>query len=102
MNYKNTGLEIKIKKILIYFLLLLLQLPEGSYDFVMSRSDLKPEDFPSEILPYTDTLFLISGISQIFFAIPDFGELESRWHIIGICWTLFVARIASPNTKFQV
>ena len=81
--------KIKIKKILIYFSIIA-TIAGGILHFVMIGPILKPENFPSRLLPYTDTLFLISGIMQIFFAIPILENWKIRWHIIGICWTLFI------------
>jgi hypothetical protein len=81
--------KIDIKKILIYFSAIA-TIAGGILHFVMIGPTLKPENFPLQLLPYTDTLFLISGIIQIFLAIPILEIWKIRWHVFGICWTLLL------------
>ena len=49
---------------------------------------MKPYNFPMELLPYTDTLFIIAGIVQIFWALPMIKDWGLRWCYIGIIGTI--------------
>lgn len=84
--------KIGIKKILIY-LSSIATIAGGILHFVMIGPILKPENFPLNLLPYTDALFLISGIMQIFFAIPILENWKIRWHTFGICWTFLLTAL---------
>ena len=49
---------------------------------------MKPYNFPMELLPYTDTLFIIAGIVQIFWALPMIKDWGLRWCYIGMIGTI--------------
>ena len=80
--------KIDIKKILIYFSAIVQLLEDPA--FCNGWTNSKTRNFPLQLLPYTDTLFLISGIIQIFLAIPILEIWKIRWHVFGICWTLLL------------
>jgi hypothetical protein len=64
----------------------------------------KPSNFPMEMLPLSDLLFIISGGAQVFWTIPMFLGWGIRWYYAGIIGTaglvilLAASRIANPMT----
>ena len=64
----------------------------------------KPSNFPMEMLPVTDLLFIISGGAQVFWAIPMFLGWSVRWYYAGLVGTiglillLAFTRIPNPIT----
>ena len=64
----------------------------------------KPPNFPMEMLPFSDLLFIISGGAQVFWTIPMFLGWGIRWYYAGIIGTaglvilLAASRIANPMT----
>ena len=41
-----------------------------------------------ELLPYTDALFIVAGIAQMFWALPMIKNWGLRWSYIGITGTI--------------
>jgi hypothetical protein len=41
-----------------------------------------------ELLPYTDTLLILAGIAQIFWALPMIRNWGVRWYYIGMIGTI--------------
>src|SRR6185437_15946888 len=60
----------------------------GIMHLLMLGSALKPVNFPMQLLPYTDGLFIISGIMQIFWCIPMIKRLGINWYYIGLVGTI--------------
>jgi hypothetical protein len=64
----------------------------------------KPSNFPMEMLPVTDLLFIMSGGAQVFWAIPMFLGWSIRWYYagfvgtIGLVLLLAFTRIPNPIT----
>ena len=64
----------------------------------------KPSNFPMEMLPLTDLIFIISGAAQVFWAIPMFLGWGIRWYYMGLVGTiglvllLAFTRIPNPIT----
>jgi hypothetical protein len=64
----------------------------------------KPSNFPMEMLPVTDLLFIMSGGAQVFWAIPMFLGWSIRWYYVGFVGTvalvilLAISRIPNPIT----
>src|ERR671921_407668 len=64
----------------------------------------KPSNFPMEMLPLTDLIFIISGGAQVFWAIPMFLGWSIRWYYMGLVGTiglvllLAFTRIPNPIT----
>lgn len=56
----------------------------GILHLMMIGPSLKPYNFPMELLPYTDTLFIITGIAQIFWTLPMIKNWDLRWYYIGM------------------
>jgi hypothetical protein len=83
------GTKFNTQKTLIYFAAIA-TIAGGILHLVMLGPALKPEHFPLQLLPYTDTLFLTSGFIQIFLMVPLLEDWKMRWHIFGICWTLLL------------
>jgi hypothetical protein len=73
----------------------------GILHLMMIGPSLKPLNFPMELLPYTDGLFLISGIAQIFWAIPMALNWNTRWFYAGLIGTIaltsLIALTRIPN-----
>lgn len=60
----------------------------GILHLMMIGPSMKPLNFPMGLLPYTDGLFLISGIAQIFWAIPMALNWDTRWFYAGLIGTI--------------
>ena len=64
----------------------------------------KPSNFPMEMLPVTDLIFIISGGAQVFWAIPMFLGWSIRWYYVGLVGTvalvilLAASRVPNPMT----
>lgn len=54
----------------------------------MRGPELKPVNFPMEMLPYTDVLFILSGILQIFWCIPMIMRWGYKWYLSGLIGTI--------------
>jgi hypothetical protein len=65
----------------------------GILHLMMIGPSLKPINFPMELLPYTDGLFLISGIAQIFWAIPMALNWNTRWFYAGLIGTILLTSL---------
>ncbi len=76
----------------------------GILHLLMVGPALKPLNFPMEMLPYTDGLFIFSGILQICWAIPMIMNWGRKYYYIGLVGTiglsllLLMTRIANPIT----
>ena len=76
----------------------------GLLHFLMVGPSLKPINFPMELLSYTDGLFILSGILQVFWAIPMLKNWNINWHYVGVIGTvlltalLCLTRIPNPIT----
>jgi hypothetical protein len=60
----------------------------GILHLLMIGPDLKPANFPMEMLLYTDALFIVSGILQIFWCLPMILRMGTKWYIIGLIGTI--------------
>jgi hypothetical protein len=73
----------------------------GLLQLMMIGPSMKPLNFPMELLQYTDGLFLISGIAQIFWAIPMALNWNTRWFYVGLICTItltsLIALTRIPN-----
>ena len=97
---------VKIKTILIenrviFYIAAATTMIAGVLHLVMIGPSLKPVNFPMELLPYTDGLFLISGITQIFWAVPMAFRWNTRWLYAGLIGTIaltsLIALTRIPN-----
>lgn len=76
----------------------------GILHLAMIGSFNKPANFPWEMLPFSDLLFIISGGAQVFWTIPMFLGWSIRWYYAGIIGTaglvilLAASRIPNPMT----
>ncbi|MGD1838177.1 MAG: hypothetical protein ACPKPY_08990 [Nitrososphaeraceae archaeon] len=76
----------------------------GLLHFLMVGPSLKPVNFPMDLLSYTDGLFILSGILQVFWAIPMIKNWNINWHYVGVVGTvlltalLCLTRIPNPIT----
>jgi len=59
----------------------------GVLHLMMIGPYLKPSNFPMELLLYTDILFIIAGLAQIFWALPMIKGWGLRWYYLGIFGT---------------
>lgn len=96
--------SIKRNMILISYIAAFSTIAGGILHLLMVGPTLKPLNFPMEMLPYTDGLFIFSGILQICWAIPMIMNWSHRYHYIGLVGTtglsllLLMTRIANPIT----
>jgi len=59
----------------------------GVLHLLMIGPFLKPSNFPMELLLYTDVLFIVAGLAQIFWALPMIKGWGLRWYYLGIFGT---------------
>jgi hypothetical protein len=59
----------------------------GVLHLLMIGPFLKPSNFPMELLLYTDILFIVAGLAQIFWALPMIKGWGLRWYYLGIFGT---------------
>jgi hypothetical protein len=92
---------ILIEKHILFYLAAATTMIAGVLHLAMIGPSLKPINFPMELLPYTDGLFLISGIAQIFWAIPMALRWNRRWFYAGLIGTIaltsLIALTRIPN-----
>jgi hypothetical protein len=90
-----------IKKHILFYLAAVTTMVAGVLHLAMIGPSLKPINFPMELLPYTDGLFLISGVAQIFWALPTALRWNRRWFYAGLMGTLaltsLIALTRIPN-----
>jgi uncharacterized membrane protein YvlD (DUF360 family) len=93
--------SILIEKHILFYLAAATTMIAGVLHLAMIGPSLKPINFPMELLPYTDGLFLISGIAQIFWALPMALRWNRRWFYTGligsIVLTSLIALTRIPN-----
>ena len=54
----------------------------GVLHLLMIGPYLKPSNFPMELLLYTDILFIVAGIAQIFWPLPMIKGWGLRWYYL--------------------
>ena len=59
----------------------------GVLHLMMIGPFLKPANFPMQLLLYTDALFIVAGLAQIFWALPMINCWGLRWYYVGILGT---------------
>ncbi len=74
----NNNIEI------IFYIAAISTIGGGILHLLMLGPSSKPINFPMHLLPYTDTLFTISGILQIFWCIPMIKRCGMKWYYIGL------------------
>ena len=92
---------ILIKNHALFYIAAATTMIAGVLHLAMIGPSLKPINFPMELLPYTDGLFLISGIAQIFWALPMVLRWNTRWFYAGLIGTIaltsLIALTRIPN-----
>ena len=92
---------ILVEKHILFYLAAATTMAAGVLHLAMIGPSLKPFNFPMELLPYTDGLFLISGLAQIFWALPMALRWNRRWFYAGLIGTLaltsLIALTRIPN-----
>jgi hypothetical protein len=92
---------ILIKNHALFYIAAATMMIAGVLHLAMIGPSLKPINFPMELLPYTDGLFLISGIAQIFWALPMALRWNTRWFYAGLIGTIaltsLIALTRIPN-----
>jgi hypothetical protein len=99
---KEAGVNtILIEKHILFYLAAATTMIAGVLHLAMIGPSLKPINFPMELIPYTDGLFLISGIAQIFWALPMALRWNRRWFYAGLIGTIaltsLIALTRIPN-----
>ena len=99
---KESGVKtILIENRVLFYVAAATTMIAGVLHLVMIGPSLKPINFPMELLPYTDGLFLISGITQIFWALPMALRWNTRWFYAGLIGTIaltsLIALTRIPN-----
>jgi hypothetical protein len=76
----------------------------GILHLMMVGTFFKPPNFPLELLAGSNILFIVSGVAQIFWAVPMFLRWNIRWYCVGLVGTaalvilLAASRIPNPMT----
>jgi hypothetical protein len=76
----------------------------GILHLMMVGTFFKPPNFPLELLAGSNILFIVSGVAQIFWAVPMFLRWNIRWYYAGLVGTaalvilLAASRIPNPMT----
>jgi hypothetical protein len=78
---------------LIFYIAATTTMIAGVLHLMMIGPSMKPLNFPMELLPYTDSLFLIAGIAQIFWAIPMALNWNTRWFYAGLIGTILLTSL---------
>lgn len=89
-----------IEKHILFYLAAAATMVAGVLHVAMIGPSLKPINFPMELLPYTDGLFLIFGIAQILWALPMALRWNGRWFYAGLgtlALTSLIALTRIPN-----
>jgi tetratricopeptide (TPR) repeat protein len=73
---------------LIIYIAAITTVAGGIFHLLMLGPSLKPVNFPMQLLPYTDSLFTIAGILQIFWCIPMIKRWGINWYYIGLVGTI--------------
>ena len=99
---KESGVKtILIENRVLFYVAAATTMIAGVLHLAMIGPSLKPINFPMELLPYTDGLFLISGIAQIFWAVPMALRWNTRWFYAGLIGTIaltsLIALTRIPN-----
>jgi hypothetical protein len=99
---KESGLKtILSENHILFYIAAATTMIAGALHLAMIGPSLKPINFPMELLPYTDGLFLISGITQIFWALPMALRWDTRWFYAGLIGTItltsLIALTRIPN-----
>ncbi len=93
---------------LIFYIAAISTIVGGILHLLMLGPALKPVNFPMQLLPYTDGLFTISGIMQIFWCIPIIMRWGIKWYYIGLLGTiglsllLIITRIPNGITNLPL
>ena len=93
---------------LLYYIAAISTTVAGILHLLMIGPNLKPANFPMEILPYTDGLFVVTGILQIIWCLPMILRMGTRWYVIGLIGTigltmlLLMTRIPNGITGFPL
>jgi hypothetical protein len=99
---KESGVKtILIENRVLFYVAAATTMIAGVLHLAMIGPPLKPINFPMELLPYTDGLFIISGITQIFWAVPMALRWNTRWFYAGLIGTIaltsLIALTRIPN-----
>ena len=91
---------------LIYYLTAISTIGWGILHLLMLELSLKPANFPIRLSPYTNALFTIDGILQIFWYIPMITRLGVKWYYsvgtIGLSKLLLMTRIPKGITNLPL
>ncbi len=88
-SLKNKVVKCTVNNInLIIYIAAITTIAGGIFHLLMLGPSLKPVNFPMQLLPYTDSLFTIAGILQIFWCIPMIKRWGINWYYIGLVGTI--------------
>ena len=93
---------------LIFYIAAISTIGGGILHLLMLGPSSKPINFPMHLLPYTDALFTIAGILQIFWCIPMIKRWGINWYYVGLVGTiglsllLLITRIPNGITNLPL
>jgi hypothetical protein len=79
--------------ILLYIVAAATTMTAGILHLMMIGPSMKPSNFPMELLPYTDILFFMCGIAQVFWALPMIMNWNIRWFYAGLIGTIILTSL---------
>ena len=88
INIYKVSNQLKKNLSVLFYLTAFSTLAGGILHLLMIGPSLKPVNFPMELLPYTDGLFIMSGILQIFWCIPMIMRWGIKWYYAGLIGTI--------------
>ncbi|MGA9149533.1 MAG: hypothetical protein WBZ36_03065 [Candidatus Nitrosopolaris sp.] len=87
MELEEHQVSVKTEDRLLAYVAAAATITGGVLHLMMIGSFLKPSNFPMELLLYTDILFIVAGVVQIFWALPMIKGWGLRWYYLGIFGT---------------
>ncbi|NAL77963.1 hypothetical protein DYY65_06905 [Nitrososphaera sp. AFS] len=89
LSYESEGnrLSVKLEDRLLAYIAAAATIAGGVLHLMMIGPLLKPANFPMQLLLYTDILFIVAGLAQIFWALPMIKGWGLRWYYVGILGT---------------
>ena len=87
MTQTGKPVSVKTEDRLLAYIAAAATIAGGVSHLLMIGPYLKPSNFPMELFLYTDTIFIVAGLAQIFWALPMIKSWGLRWYYLGIIGT---------------
>jgi hypothetical protein len=87
MTQTGKPMSVKTEDRLLAYIAAAATIAGGVLHLLMIGPYLKPSNFPMELLLYTDILFIVAGLAQIFWTLPMIKSWGLSWYYLGIFGT---------------